>query len=46
MAIAAEFATFASALPGIYRARKLDPAEATFGDLTITIVQYLTSSSA
>jgi hypothetical protein len=42
-AIAAEFAIFASALPGIYRARQLDLAEATFGDLTNTIAQYLTS---
>jgi hypothetical protein len=41
MAIADEFETFASALPGIYRARQLDPAEATFGDLSNTIAQYL-----
>jgi hypothetical protein len=42
IAIANEFATFAAALPAIYRARSLDPIEATFGDFSATVVQYLT----
>jgi hypothetical protein len=42
IAIATEFATFAAALLAIYRARGLDPIEATFGDFSATVVQYLT----
>lgn len=41
IAIATEFATFAAALPAIYRARRLDPIEATFGDFSATVVQNL-----
>ena len=42
IAIATEFATFAAALPAIYRARRLDQIEATFGDFSATVVQSLT----
>lgn len=42
-AIADEFDAFASALPEIYDARRLDVAEVTFGDYNEIVVQYLTS---
>lgn len=41
VAIADEFATFTVALPQIYLARQLDPAEVTFGDYTEIVVRYL-----
>jgi hypothetical protein len=41
--IAAEFETFRAALPEIYSTRRLDPAEATFGDYNEIVVQYLTA---
>jgi hypothetical protein len=44
LAIAGEFETFTLALPKIYEARRLDPAEATFGDYNAIVVQYLTSN--
>jgi hypothetical protein len=40
-ALASEFDFFSEALPEIYRARRLDPAEATFGDYNEIVVQYL-----
>jgi hypothetical protein len=43
MAIAREFAAFTVELPEIYHARDLNPAEATFGDYTEIVTQYLTS---
>jgi hypothetical protein len=43
-AIAREFEGFTAALPEIFRARRLDPAEATFGDYSAVVVQYLSSS--
>jgi hypothetical protein len=42
-AIADEFEAFTAALPEIYGARRLDPAEATFGDYNAIVVEYLTS---
>jgi hypothetical protein len=41
-AIATEFEAFTAALPKIFEARRLHPAEVTFGDYTAIVVQYLT----
>jgi hypothetical protein len=41
VAIADEFAEFTAALPQIYLARQLDPAEVTFGDYMEVVVSYL-----
>jgi hypothetical protein len=42
-AIADEFDAFSAALPEILQARRLAPAEVTFGDYSEIVVRYLTS---
>lgn len=44
-AIAAEFATFQELLPGICRARGLEPDELTFGDFTTLVGEYLVADA-